>query len=78
MVLLERNGRRKKGFSPKSAAIFGTLFERSHDLAQRSRLGAHYTGKDDILAVVEPVLMGPPRREWEQVRARARAEAEPR
>ena len=45
-------------------AIFGTLFERSLDPAQRARLGAHYTSREDILAVVEPVLMAPLRREW--------------
>ncbi|MDQ3658924.1 MAG: class I SAM-dependent DNA methyltransferase, partial [Actinomycetota bacterium] len=57
-------------------AIFGTLFERSLDPAQRARLGAHYTSREDILAVVEPVLMAPLRREWEKVREEAGAEAE--
>lgn len=57
-------------------AIFGTLFERSMDPSQRARLGAHYTSHEDILAVVEPVLMAPLRREWEQVREKAEAEAE--
>ncbi len=52
-------------------AIFGTLFERSLDPAQRSQLGAHYTSREDILAVVEPVLMAPLRREWEAVRREA-------
>ncbi|HKH12469.1 MAG TPA: type IIL restriction-modification enzyme MmeI, partial [Rubrobacter sp.] len=56
-------------------AIFGTLFERSLDPSQRSRLGAHYTSKGDILAVVEPVLMAPLRREWDGVRGGAEAEA---
>ncbi len=56
-------------------AIFGTLFERSLDPAQRARLGAHYTSKDDILAVVEPVLMAPLRREWEEARSKADEEA---
>jgi type II restriction/modification system DNA methylase subunit YeeA len=57
-------------------AIFGTLFERSLDPAQRAKLGAHYTSREDILAVVEPVLMAPLRREWEEVRGRAGVEAE--
>ena len=57
-------------------AIFGTLFERSLDPAQRARLGAHYTSREDILAVVEPVLMAPLRREWETVREKAGVEAE--
>ncbi|MDQ3507846.1 MAG: class I SAM-dependent DNA methyltransferase [Actinomycetota bacterium] len=57
-------------------AIFGTLFERSLDPSQRARLGAHYTGREDILAVVEPVLMAPLRREWDEVRGRAAKEAD--
>ncbi len=54
-------------------AIFGTLFERGLDPAQRSALGAHYTGRADIERVVEPVLMVPLRRRWETVRAEADA-----
>ncbi len=57
-------------------AIFGTLFERSLDPAQRAKLGAHYTSREDILEVVEPVLMAPLRRKWEEVRENAGAEAE--
>ncbi len=53
-------------------SIFGTLFERGLDPAKRSQLGAHYTSKEDILLIVEPVLMAPLRREWEQVKAEAR------
>lgn len=54
-------------------AIFGTLFERSLDPRKRSQLGAHYTSRDDILLIVEPVLMAPLRREWEQVKAQVEA-----
>ncbi len=50
-------------------SIFGTLFERSLDPTKRSQLGAHYTSKEDILLIVEPVLMAPLRREWETVQA---------
>jgi hypothetical protein len=60
-------------------AIFGTLFERSLDPSRRAQLGAHYTGRNDILRVVEPVVMTPLRREWETVRAELdglRAQAE--
>ena len=49
-------------------AILGTLFERSLDPAKRAQLGAHYTSREDILRVVEPVLMAPLRREWETLR----------
>ena len=50
-------------------SIFGTLFERGLDPSKRSQLGAHYTSKDDILLIVEPVLMAPLRREWQALRA---------
>ncbi|MBN8658185.1 MAG: class I SAM-dependent DNA methyltransferase [Anaerolineae bacterium] len=53
-------------------SIFGTLFERGLDPSKRSQLGAHYTGEDDILLIVEPVLMKPLRREWEEVKAECR------
>ncbi|MGI5835679.1 MAG: class I SAM-dependent DNA methyltransferase [Chloroflexota bacterium] len=53
-------------------AIFGTLFERSLDPDKRSQLGAHYTSREDILLIVEPVLMAPLRREWAEVQERAR------
>lgn len=52
-------------------SILGTLFERSLDPAKRAQLGAHYTSKEDILLIVEPVLMAPLRRRWEEVRDRA-------
>lgn len=50
-----------KGIEP---SIFGTLFERSLDPQKRAQLGAHYTSRADIEAVVEPVLMPPIRRDW--------------
>jgi type II restriction/modification system DNA methylase subunit YeeA len=49
-------------------SIFGTLFERGLDPGKRSQLGAHYTGEDDILLIVEPVLMKPLREEWEKIK----------
>ncbi|MCB9214460.1 MAG: type IIL restriction-modification enzyme MmeI [Candidatus Kapaibacterium sp.] len=52
-------------------SIFGTLFERSLDPAKRSQLGAHYTSKEDILLIVEPVLMRPLRRRWDEVQKQA-------
>jgi type II restriction/modification system DNA methylase subunit YeeA len=59
-------------------SIFGTLFERSLDPAKRSQLGAHYTSRDDILLIVEPVLMAPLRREWAAVQEEARRLAQER
>ncbi|MGB7338991.1 MAG: DNA methyltransferase, partial [Phototrophicaceae bacterium] len=54
-------------------AIFGTLFERSLDPDKRAQLGAHYTSREDILLIVNPVLMRPLERQWEQVLADAQA-----
>ncbi len=59
-------------WSAVEPSIFGTLFERGLDPSKRSQLGAHYTSRDDIELIVEPVLMAPLRREWEAVKARAR------
>lgn len=50
-------------------SIFGTLFERGLDPSKRSQLGAHYTSKEDILLIVEPVLMAPLRKEWEELKS---------
>ena len=52
-------------------AIFGTLFERILDPDKRSQIGAHYTSKEDILLVVEPVLIAPLRRRWESIKQQA-------
>ena len=48
--------------------IFGTLFERSLDPEKRSQLGAHYTSREDILRIVQPVVIDPLRAEWSAVR----------
>jgi type II restriction/modification system DNA methylase subunit YeeA len=56
-------------WSAVEPAIFGTLFERSLDPGKRSQLGAHYTSKEDILLIVEPVVMAPLERRWQEVRA---------
>lgn len=53
-------------------SILGTLFERSLDPGKRAQLGAHYTSRDDILLIVEPVLMVPLQRKWQTVAAEAR------
>jgi type II restriction/modification system DNA methylase subunit YeeA len=49
-------------------SIFGTLFERGLDPAKRAQLGAHYTSREDIETLVEPVVMMPLRREWEETK----------
>jgi hypothetical protein len=56
-------------WSAVDASIFGTLFERGLDPAKRAQLGAHYTSREDIETLVEPVVLAPLRREWAEVRA---------
>ena len=51
-------------------AIFGTLFERGLDPKQRTQLGAHYTSRDDIWRLVEPVVIRPLRREFAAMQIR--------
>jgi len=61
----------KLDWSRIEPAIFGTLFERILDDGKRAQLGAHYTSREDILLILEPVVMVPLRRRWEQVKAGA-------
>jgi type II restriction/modification system DNA methylase subunit YeeA len=58
-------------WSSVEPSIFGTLFERTLDPAKRSQIGAHYTSREDILTLLEPVLMAPLRREWEDLQGQA-------
>ena len=53
-------------------SIFGTLFERVIDERKRKQLGTHYTSREDIELIVEPVLMRPLRTKWEEAKFRAR------
>ena len=50
-------------------SILGTLFERGLDPDKRSQLGAHYTDRDKIMRIVEPVVVRPLLAEWEAVKA---------
>jgi len=50
-------------------SIMGTLFARGLDPDQLAALGAQYTGRPDIVTLVEPVLMAPFRREWAALKA---------
>jgi len=50
-------------------SILGTLFERGLDPDKRSQLGAHYTDRDKIMLIVEPVVMRPWLAEWETAQA---------
>ena len=46
-------------------SIFGTLFERGLDPGKRSQLGAQYTDRDKIMAIVDPVIIRLLLAEWE-------------
>ena len=50
-------------------SILGTLFERGLDPAKRAQLGAHYTDRDKIMLIVEPVVIRPWLAEWETAKA---------
>ena len=49
-------------------SILGTLFERGLDPDKRSQLGAHYTDRDKIMRIVEPVVVRPWIADWESVK----------
>ena len=46
-------------------SILGTLFERGLDPDKRAQLGAHYTDRDKIMQIIEPVVIRPWLKEWE-------------
>jgi len=54
-------------------SILGTLFERGLDPAKRSQLGAHYTDRDKIMKIVNPVIVEPLLAEWAEVREKIEA-----
>ena len=60
-------------WSEVDPSILGTLFERGLDPGKRSQLGAHYTDRDKIMLIVEPVLTRPLLGEWEREKARIAA-----
>ncbi len=60
-------------WSQVEPAIFGTLFERGLDPSKRTQLGAHYTDRVSIMRLIEPVLMVPLRRDFEQTKQRIEA-----
>lgn len=68
----------KQQWSAVEPSIFGTLFERSLDPDKRAQIGAHYTSRDDIMLVVEPVILRPLRREWDETKARIAEQLERR
>ncbi len=59
----------KLDWSEIEPSIFGTLFERGLDPDKRSQLGAHFTDRQSIMRIVEPVVLAPLRAEWEGLKA---------
>ena len=57
-------------------SILGTLFERGLDPGKRAQLGAHYTDRDKIMLLVEPVVIRPWLAEWATEKAEVAAELE--
>ena len=55
-------------------SILGTLFERGLDPDKRAQLGAHYTDRDKIMRIVEPVVIRPWLVEWGEEKAEIAAE----
>ncbi len=54
-------------------SIFGTLFERGLDPGKRSQLGEHYTDRQSIMRLLDPVVLDPLRAEWTTIKARIEA-----
>ena len=52
-------------WSEVDPSILGTLFERGLDPGKRAQLGAHYTDRDKIMLIVEPVIRRPWLAEWQ-------------
>ena len=59
-------------------SIFGTLFERGLDPDKRSQLGAHYTDREKIMRIVDPVIVRPLLTEWETEKTKIAAAVEKR
>lgn len=58
-------------------AIFGTLFEQALKATrERPALGAHYTDREKILKIVDPVITRPMMAEWEEAHAEIAAHME--
>ena len=57
-------------------SILGTLFERGLDPGKRSQLGAHYTDRDKIMRLIDPVIVRPWLAEWKTAKARINSSLE--
>ena len=55
-------------WSEVEPAILGTLFERGLDPDKRAQLGAHYTDREKIMRIIDPVVVRPLLAEWNTVK----------
>ena len=63
-------------WSEVDPSILGTLFERGLDPNKRAQLGAHYTDRDKVMLLVDPVVVRPLLTEWDAEKAAIAAELE--
>jgi len=63
----------QRDWSQIDPSILGTLFERGLDPAKRSQLGAHYTDREKIMMIVQPVIIDPLEAEWAEELAKMTA-----
>ena len=63
-------------WSEVDPSILGTLFERGLDPDKRAQLGAHYTDRDKIMLLVEPVVIRPLLTVWAAEKTEIAAELE--
>lgn len=66
----------KLDWSEIDPSILGTLFERGLDPDKRSQLGAHYTDRDKIMMILDPVIKEPLEAEWAETKAAIEVELE--
>ncbi len=50
-------------------SLLGTLFERGLDPDKRAQLGAHYTDRDKIMQIIDPVVIRPWREAWQSTQS---------
>ncbi|MFI4892642.1 MAG: class I SAM-dependent DNA methyltransferase [Phycisphaerales bacterium JB058] len=68
----------EKDWGSVEPSVFGTLFERSLDPDKRAQIGAHYTSREDIMLVIEPVIVRPLRKAYEEMQEAVEAQLERR
>jgi len=63
----------RRDWSQIDPSILGTLFERGLDPSKRSQLGAHYTDREKIMLIVQPVIIDPLDAKWAEALAKMTA-----